>query len=279
MNNKTYITELIASVENTYLKLLWNKCSNFFESQFIPSHDQYHHLRVWNYVKSLIIELAHYKNFEKAQIEQLIIACFFHDTGLSIVLDEKHGIESKKLCQAFINENYSNKESIIDEILWAVEKHDDKNYKTITITELHSDVLSILSVCDDIDAFGYTGIYRYVEIYLMRGIQFEALGKEIKKNVRKRFLHFIDLYGKLESFSALQEARFAIIDNFFIEFQKAIENGEENFQYEIVKHIKTNLIDAKLNVRDYISSVSFENQKEYIKDFYNKLNLKLFPEL
>ena len=29
---------------------------------------------------------------------------------------------------------------------------------------------TILSVADDLDAFGFTGIYRYLEIYLTRGI-------------------------------------------------------------------------------------------------------------
>jgi hypothetical protein len=31
-------------------------------------------------------------------------------------------------------------------------------------------MLTILSVADDLDAFGYIGIYRYIEIYLERGI-------------------------------------------------------------------------------------------------------------
>ena len=33
-----------------------------------------------------------------------------------------------------------------------------------------NDLLTVLSVADDLDAFGFTGIYRYSEIYLTRGI-------------------------------------------------------------------------------------------------------------
>ena len=44
----------------------------------------------------------------------------------------------------------------------------------------------MLSVADDLDAFGFTGIYRYSEIYLMRGINPNQLGHLIIENAAKQ---------------------------------------------------------------------------------------------
>ena len=52
----------------------------------------------------------------------------------------------------------------------------------ITIIKIHiqshqrMNLLTILSVADDLDAFGFIGIYRYSEIYLTRGIDPEKIG-------------------------------------------------------------------------------------------------------
>ena len=48
--------------------------------------------------------------------------------------------------------------------------------KIILIDGINNDLLTILSVSDDLDAFGYIGIYRYTEIYLTRGIDPEKIG-------------------------------------------------------------------------------------------------------
>ncbi len=147
MNKNPNITDLIQSVEEKYLVTLWNNCRAQFENSFIPSHDHYHHYRVWSFLKELLAELSNFKFFSKIQIEQLIIATWFHDTGLSKVLDEKHGLESAKICQEFLAENFDGTKEEKEEILNAIESHDDKNYKTINISELHTDILSVLNVC------------------------------------------------------------------------------------------------------------------------------------
>ncbi len=39
-----------------------------------------------------------------------------------------------------------------------------------------NDLLTVLSVADDLDAFGFAGIYRYSEIYLMTGYKPQSIG-------------------------------------------------------------------------------------------------------
>ena len=51
-------------------------------------------------------------------------------------------------------------------------------------------ILKILSVADDLDAFGSTGISRYIEIYQARGIPKESIGYAILENAAFRFENF-----------------------------------------------------------------------------------------
>ena len=81
----------------------------------------------------------------------------------------KHGKHSRDLCQRFLMENNLPENDFTD-VLEAIENHDNKDYSGNTI---QNDLLTILSISDDLDAFGITGIYRYSEIYLTRGIGFE----------------------------------------------------------------------------------------------------------
>jgi hypothetical protein len=78
------------------------------------------------------------------------------------------------------------------EILDAVEKHDDKDY---TYQSDPSSLAAIISVADDMDAFGETGIGRYEEIYAMRGIAASEMPGMIVENVLSRLRHLESTYG------------------------------------------------------------------------------------
>lgn len=70
--------------------------------------------------------------------------------------------------------------------------HDNKEYSG------HSNPASlaaILSVADDMDAFGQAGIARYEEIYSMRGIPAGEMPGMIIPNVRSRFRHLESTYS------------------------------------------------------------------------------------
>ena len=71
------------------------------------------------------------------------------------------------------------------DVLETIENHDNKDYPQAA--EGISALLNVLSVADDLDAFGFTGIYRYSEIYLARGINPLKLGNLIRENAAGRF--------------------------------------------------------------------------------------------
>ena len=67
--------------------------------------------------------------------------------------------------------------------------------RSTKIQQPENDLLNILSVADDLDAFGYTGIYRYSEIYLTRGISPKEIGNLIRENASRRYHNFEKIFG------------------------------------------------------------------------------------
>jgi hypothetical protein len=160
-----------------------------FENSWIPSHDITHHERVWKNARSLISNLP---GCDISFIEQLMLACYFHDTGLIRVTGDKHGKESRLLCEAFVGEYSRFLSGDITLMLDAVEFHDDKEYTGSN--ELRSNkIYTILSLADDMDAFGAVGAYRYIEIYLLRGIDPNDIPSQVLSNASKRFSNCVCL--------------------------------------------------------------------------------------
>ena len=94
---------------------------------------------------------------------------------------------------------------------------DDKEYKTKSQAD---SLLSILSIADDLDAFGHIGVIRYSEIYLMRGISINELPKLVLSNLDKRFRNF---EKKIKNYPDLYEShksRYLITRKFFEELNK-----------------------------------------------------------
>jgi HD superfamily phosphodiesterase len=203
----------IESAEKKYIQVL----KEFFiekwgETQFF-SHNLNHHVRVWNYAKELL--LCHNKEITKYTSDfckKLLIACYLHDIGMSVNPGIKHGIQSNELCRTFLTRN-NLKESDFTEVLDAVEYHDDKEYKTRGSN--NNEILKFLSAADDLDAFGYIGIYRYLEIYIARDIRPEVIGYEIRKNALKRFQNFELNFGNFPGLIERHRKRFLILDDFF----------------------------------------------------------------
>jgi HD superfamily phosphodiesterase len=182
------------------------------------SHDLNHHRRVWYYAKELLScnekdVIKHTQDF----CNKLLIACYLHDVGMSVDPEVHHGIHSRKLCYAFLLNNNLNESDFAD-VLDAIEYHDDKEYKTQSTNS--NDILKLLAVADDLDAFGYIGIYRYLEIYITRGIRPEVIGKEIRKNAIKRFKNFELNFGNYPDLIERHRKRFRILDDFFSGYNK-----------------------------------------------------------
>jgi hypothetical protein len=182
---------------------------------------------------------------------QLMLASFFHDTGLIHTQNEKHGWESRKLCEEFFRRSDHPVPAGFPEILDAIEHHDDKSYAGISIIrEPGPQVLRLLSASDDLDAFGYTGIYRYAEIYLMREIRPEDLPDRILENLNNRFLNLKNILAPLKQFMDRQEIRYWITCEFYmgLSASNAAASEKPDWKRELIRvfqdaiHRKENLL-------------------------------------
>ncbi|MFP4025262.1 MAG: hypothetical protein ACLFVR_12125 [Thiohalospira sp.] len=212
------LNHLIDIAEEKWLNKLYNFCKTIFFESKIPSHDHNHHYRVWEYCKEILFALYQNNNINYDLVEGCIIASFFHDTGLSKTLDEFHGNESKKICKAFFNIQNLETPKNFNDILRAIEKHDDKNYQPEQ--QKPETLLSIICNADDLDAFGRIGAIRYTEIYLMRGLSLNELPTVVVKNLEKRFTNFKNTYKDYHELIKQHESRYFITKNFFEELQK-----------------------------------------------------------
>jgi HD superfamily phosphodiesterase len=205
----------ITSIENKYLKLFSDYCQLLFSNTHIPSHDHTHHLRVWNYSKEILHAISNDYTIDENLIESCLIASLFHDTGLTQNLSPNHGVESRKICSDFFNKNTIAKPENFDEISNAIEKHDDKDYKSNNSSP--EALLSIICNADDLDAFGRIGVVRYTEIYLLRGININELPTLVIQNLDKRFLNFEKTYKSFTRLYEKHKERYHITKEFFQE--------------------------------------------------------------
>lgn len=240
------MNELFSKVEAKWLIELYQYNKKLFSDKHIPSHNHSHHIRVWQNAKNLTTALHNSKgnNFTIEKIECLIIAVFFHDTGLTVTLDEKHGKAGKELCAGFLQQTKTAIPDGINEALTAIEFHENKEYKC-NFND-NTSILSILSTADDMDAFGAIGAYRYAEIYLMRNIEPKLLAERVLLNLEKRYHRMDKSYGFIKSFVNEVYCKYLITFNFYNNLYK------ENKQYltgsgKIIDIIKNEIILNKLN--------------------------------
>jgi HD superfamily phosphodiesterase len=214
------LAQSIESAEEKYRQILEEFFKEKWGETHFFSHDIDHHRRVWQYAKELLEEISSEgENVIPKLPLELMIACYLHDVGMSIDPEVRHGIHSRDLCKCFLFRNNLS-ESDFSDVLDAVEHHDDKNYQTQGFN--NNEILKILAVADDLDAFGYIGIYRYLEIYIARGIRPEVIGPEIRKNALKRFQNFELNFGDFQELIERQRKRFLILDDFFAGYDNEV---------------------------------------------------------
>jgi len=205
-------SEIIRSAENQYKQILEEFFMSVYNEISLSSHGIDHHRRVWNYAKEFLNQIPSGNSNKLIQLSaSLIIACYLHDTGMSVDPGPKHGKLSRKFCTLFLNK-HNLSENDFHETMEAIENHDNKDYPTHGVK---NDLQTILSVSDDLDAFGLTGVFRYTEIYLTRGIDFEKIGNLIRENAERRFLNFLKSFGSYIEIVEKHTARFNILDEFF----------------------------------------------------------------
>jgi hypothetical protein len=212
------LTGIIESAEEQYKQILEGFFISVYEDDLLSSHGLEHHRRVWKYSRDLLTHIP-LKTSNKSKLAQdLIIASYLHDIGMSVDPGIRHGKHSREICSRFLIQNHRADEDF-SELLDAVENHDDKDY---TGKQVRNDLLRILSIADDLDAFGITGIYRYSEIYLIRGVSFEEIGLRIIENGAKRFDNIVKTSGLDDEFIDRHRQRYNTLVNFFFKYNEQL---------------------------------------------------------
>ena len=246
----------IREAENRWYAKLRDHCKQIFSGVFLPSHDEVHHSRVWFHARNLL-QLIHEKGTgpvddsrpeadsgpdaeplpARVNPEELILSVFFHDTGLSKNAGEKHGMESMQLFDEFRESNrelfgqFAN--SSIQRIRHAIKHHDDKSSTQDTWKAMSApDLLNLLSSADDMDAYGLLGIYRYAEIYLLRGIKPEDLPARVCANVRNRFENLEKNFSTLPGFLKDQRSRYLQVYEFYLKLGETLAVIDEKPSWE-----------------------------------------------
>ena len=202
----------ISLAEEKYGETLREECRHLLGHAGIPSHDHRHHERVWNNASLLLDKLYEAgMSTDPLLAVRAIIAAFFHDTGLTVNSGAGHGRESRHLCSLFLARTDISPGDC-REILDAVEKHDNKDYPGASEP---SSLAALISVADDMDAFGETGIERYKEIYSMRGIGAADMPGLVTANVRSRLRHLESTYHMFPDFVEEMRVRAEVVTQHF----------------------------------------------------------------
>jgi HD superfamily phosphodiesterase len=203
----------ILQAEQKMLEPLYKFCESLFTDNKIPSHNHTHHLRVWEYAKEILYALNISTEVNYNMAESCLIASLFHDTGFTKTTNENHGKESREICFKYFEDNKLSKPDNFEEILYAIEKHDDKEYK-LNDTASNS-IFSVLCNADDLDAFGKIDVIRYTEIYLIRGIDINKLPERVIKNLDQRFLNFEKNFKHFSNLYTKHKSRYLTARSFF----------------------------------------------------------------
>ena len=213
------LTGSIVSAEKEFKQILEAFFISVYTEKDLSSHGIDHHRRVWNYAKDLIRLIPLNNNIQIRRLPaEAIIACYLHDIGMAVDQGPKHGKQSRDLCKTFFSENKIPDKNWLD-VLEAIENHDNKDYIS---NAKRNELLTVLTVADDLDAFGLIGIFRYSEIYLAREIGFERIGYMIRENARKRYDNFIKAFGSFDELVVKHWERYYLLDMFFTKYNNQL---------------------------------------------------------
>jgi hypothetical protein len=273
------IQEIIFKSESLWITPIKEHLNELYKHIHLPSHDIDHHFRVWTLCKALMHELDDNGiTIYPSTVEQALIACLFHDTGLTIDSSEKHGIQSRMICEKFFSQNSQLKPNKFDEILSAIELHDDKSLKSDPTFRKSQevDLINLVSSSDDLDAFGLIGVYRYLEIYALRGFKLNEIPDKVLSNLANRFANFENIYSKYENFVAKQKSRYNTTLKFFSllndQFNSPTLEGE--FILLITNVLLENLLIKKNNINVIISMVLEGDFPFEVKNFFGRLKFE-----
>jgi len=276
----------IRESEAAWLELLREHVSGIFAGTFLPSHDQTHHARVWRHGKMVLGELAGTGvAVDRSLAEGVLVASWFHDAGMAVDRGMVHGTLGKEMCQAFFSGQELSRPAAYDEILAAIEFHDRKGRDGrpgITPGRTPG-IQEVLSVADDLDALGTIGIYRYTEIYLLRGIPVQKLGTSVLENAYNRYRNMAMSCSMLPTLSAIIRDRYERLSSFFNCFNQQLltvhSPGEVwSGHLGVVNQIRRLSVQGKVRPEDFPLSLGDPPAGSTVITFFNKLKNELEKE-
>jgi hypothetical protein len=194
---------------------------------------------------------------------------------MSVDSGVKHGKHSSELCFRFLRENNFQVNDFTD-VLNAIEYHDNKDYSDNSIQD---DLLKILSVSDDLDAFGIAGIYRYAEIYITRGVSYKSLGNRIIENAEKRFRNFLEVQGLNEEFIEKHRLRYNVLTDFFTGYNEQLKSYSFGSAYPAgycgVIELIADMVEKKAEPKKFYKCVEKYHQDQIIRWYFLELNTNL----
>lgn len=275
------IDKIIRQTEGIWLEALMKACTRQFSEIHLPSHDQWHHERVWKHAKNLILQSAKYgMMISEKDIEQLIIAVFFHDQGMSETTSKEHGKISRKMCKVFIQKCSIAPPDFFEKVLDAIENHDKKDYVKTAIPSTEFDIQKFLNTADDLDAFGIIGAYRYLEIYLLRNLNVKDISETVLANMEGRYNHFTDNFGQYIPIVNAHFQRYLTSRNYFkdLNFQIGrIEYSHEMFlgPIGVVNYVKSEILEKKRGLSSVCSDIVGTENDFYCLHFFDRLQKEL----
>lgn len=270
------LLDRIHESEKRYLSKGVEIVSNIFNGVYLPSHDLYHHLRVWLYCRGLLIELHKLDiPIPDRLIDQALLASLFHDTGLSQNTGEKHGATGAMLFHKYSNLLPSLTVESIDAISHAIELHDNKSLKQnhSTTPEDMTRLDRLISTADDLDAWGTMGVFRYIEIYLKRKISPNELPRKVITNLKNRFTNFALSYSPLLQFVNRQRIRYQDTLDFFTMLDADMTNSNRSAEsaYAIVEFINDSVVNREVSFETLFELAKTSFNASYPLCFFNKL--------
>lgn len=269
----------LEQVESVWLSPAFDFLKNKFIQTPLPSHDHNHHLRVWKYAKDLLIQVSRQNiHPDKKFIEALILSSMFHDSGMIKIRGDEHGKASVEIFREFLSSSGKSPEdqTMIES---AIEKHDDKTYSLAGRLMIEGEIqlLPALHISDDLDALGNIGIYRYAEIYLLRGIPFEDLGLKIIANLSGRYGNFVANCSRLPGMIMTHSIRHHTIENFFrnynLQIRKIDETGEDQKSgpIAVVKNIYRQVLMNVPTIEEISKNIVDSTEDVYMQKFFKAL--------
>jgi HD superfamily phosphodiesterase len=270
------LPDVISKAEKKYLNVTEEFFTEIWGDTRLWSHDLSHHRRVWEYAKEIL-------SFSSDILEdnltafstKLLISCYFHDIGMSADPGSNHGNLSRKLCEKFLHLNHIDVSDSRD-LLQAIEDHDNKDYAW---KKKNDNLLTILSAADDLDAFGFVGICRYSEIYLIRGSDPSVIGYLIRENGARRFENFQSLYGMYGNLYKKHKRRYLVLDDFFKEYNREITNYQFGIQEPSghcgIIEIMSNHIRYSIPVVELISRPVKYSDNVFITGFFDSVRSEI----